>query len=698
MKKKNKYIIIILTMLILLTIQNNLYAQVKSHSIKLKSSDILIPASPSGVKIEGYLGKKINLCIDNRVMAQDIEKLIKPFDLRFENDFGGFRCEYWGKWFTSAMSAYSYQPTSEHRDVIDKALKELLETQTPDGYIGTYDKQHYLWGWDIWGQKYTLLGLISYYDQTKDKKVLESACRIVDLLLTKVGPGKVNIAENGIPLLKGLPSSSILLPIVYLYERTGNIHYLDFAKYIVGQWDVPNKFTPTGLRLIENAMAGVPPIKINAPKAYETMSNFEGLLELYKVTGDKKYLEAGVKYAESLRKFERMIIGSGSDQELWADGVREQTEILPQPVETCVTVVWMRYCYQLLKITGNPVWADELEVSLYNALLGAMTPKGDWFAYHTPLIGQRVPSYQQHPDVGLSCCVANGPRGLLLTPRWAVMSTKEGLVVNLYAKGSYVEKLSDGTEVRILQKTNYPVGDEINLTIHPAKTKRFTIGLRIPEWSKKTELSVNGRSISCDPGKYAKINRTWKNGDKMILKLDLRGRIIPAPSGSPEIAIMRGPIVLTLDNRLVEPQDTCVWLLTSRDRAAKLDTSIKSSPSLETNPPVYSGYVRIQPSLSPTDPQEYIALNPVKPKIDNIWMAFEVSFVVRPWHFFDHHEKTLIMCDYSSAGDLWSDNNSYRVWMPQPMYMSNMYPPPIWKLINPEAKTRPVIPNVLIDR
>ena len=698
MKKENKNVIIISLLMTFFSISANILAQSKTVPMDIKVHNVLIPATSSSVKIEGHLGRKINLCIDNRVMAQSIERIIRPFRLRFENDFGGFRCEYWGKWFTSAMLAYTYQPTAEHREVIDKALSELLKTQTSDGYIGTYDKQHYLWGWDIWGQKYTLLGLIAYYDQTKDKKVLEAACRVADLLLKKVGPGKVNIAENGLPLLKGLPSTSILRAIVLLYERTGNKNYLDFAKYIVHQWDIPNKFTHTGLRLIENVLAGVPPIKIDAPKAFEMMSNFEGVLELYKVTGERKYIEAGVKFGNSIRKYECMITGTASNQELWCDGVREQTEVLPQPVETCVTVTWMRYCYQLLKITGNPIWADELEVSLYNALLGAMTPKGDWFAYHTPLIGQRVPSYQQHPDVGLSCCVANGPRGLLLTPRWAVMSTKEGLVVNLYAKGSYVEKLSDGTEVRILQKTNYPVGDEINLTIHPAKTKRFTIGLRIPEWSKKTELSVNGRSISCDPGKYAKINRTWKNGDKMILKLDLRGRIIPAPSGSPEIAIMRGPIVLTLDNRLVEPQDTCVWLLTSRDRAAKLDTSIKSSPSLETNPPVYSGYVRIQPSLSPTDPQEYIALNPVKPKIDNIWMAFEVSFVVRPWHFFDHHEKTLIMCDYSSAGDLWSDNNSYRVWMPQPMYMSNMYPPPIWKLINPEAKTRPVIPNVLIDR
>ena len=695
MKKKNKSVIIVSVLMISFAILGNVFAQSKAEPVNLKADDIFIPASSSSVKIEGYLGRKIDLCIDNRVMAQSIKRIIRPFHLRFENDFSGFRCEYWGKWFTSAMLAYTYQPTAEHREVIDKALNELLETQSPDGYIGTYDKQHYLWGWDIWGQKYTLLGLIAYYDQTKDKKVLKAACRVADLLLKKVGPGKVNIAENGLPLLKGLPSTSILRAIVLLYERTGNKNYLDFAKYIVHQWDVPNKFTHTGLRLIENVLAGVPPIKIDAPKAFEMMSNFEGVLELYKVTGEKKYLEVGVKFGNSIRKYECMITGTASNQELWCDGVREQTEILAQPVETCVTVTWMRYCYQLLKLTGNPVWADELEVSLYNALLGAMTPKGDWFAYFSPLIGQRVPSHQQHPDVGLSCCVASGPRALLLTPRWAMMGSKEGLVINLYAQGSYGEKLSDGTNVNILQATDYPVGDEVNFTIQPAKTKKFTIGLRIPEWSKKNELSVNGITIKCVPGTYAKINRIWKNGDKIVLKLDLRGRIIPAPSGAPDLAIMRGPIVLTLDNRFVEPQDTSVWLFTSRDSVTELDMSIKSSPSLETNPSVYEGYVRIKPCLLPTDTQEYLTLKLVKSKPDNIWMAFEVPFLVRPSHFFDHHMKTLIMCDYSSAGDLWSDKNSYRVWMPQPMYMAYMYPPSIWRLTNPDAKTRPVIPSSL---
>ncbi len=107
------------------------------------------------------------------------------------------------------------------------------------------------------------------------------------------------------------------------------------------------------MRLIEDALAGVPPHNINSPKAYEMMSWFEGVCELYRATGGHKYLEAAVKFGTSVRNTERMVTGSGSNQKLWCDGVRCQTEVLEQPRETCVTATWMKLCCQLLRLTGD---------------------------------------------------------------------------------------------------------------------------------------------------------------------------------------------------------------------------------------------------------------------------------------------------------------------------------------------------------
>lgn len=622
--------------------------------VNLKAADRFSPAEAGAVQLEGWIGNKLNLCMQNRVMAQDIEKIIKPFRQRFEKSSGDWRCEYWGKWFTSVALGYAYQPTQSHRAVLDRAVEALLATQTADGYIGTYHPEYHLGTWDVWGRKYTLLGLIAYYDLTTDKAVLNAACRAADHLLKEAPPGEFNFGENGIDVLKGLSSNSILEPVALLYQRTGEKRYLELAEDIIANWSKPNKYMPHGLRLIEQALEGTPPARIASSKAYEMMSCFEGLCEMYRITGEQKYLDASVKFAQSIRRNERMVHGSGSNKELWCGGTRYQTEILEQPTETCVTTTWMKLCNQLLRLTGDPVWADELEISLYNALVSAMMPPGDWWAYWSPLAGQRVPSHFQHDDVQLSCCVANGPRGLLLTPRWAVMRTHDGLVVNLYCPGRAVHKLPNGMKVTLLQQTDYPVGDQITLTVSPEKTANFPLYLRIPQWSKDTSLTVNGNPVAATAGTYASTKRDWSPGDEVVLKLDMRGRAIPAPSGAPDVAVMRGPILLALDSRLQESRD--------------LDVRIAA------------------------DDRGYVDLQPCKSKPDGVWMAFEVPFWVRPTHYFEHHRIMLSMCDYASAGNEWSSQNLFRVWLPQPLFMRHMYPAGTWRIMYRRADESPTKP------
>ena len=622
------------------------------------AADVLEPAPPGAVSLRGWIGARIDACISNRVMKQDIGRLVQPFVDRQEHDIMGWRCEYWGKWFTSAALGYDYQPTPQRRAILDEAVRALLATQSPDGYIGTYRPDSHLGIWDIWGRKYVLLGLIAAFDLSEDPVVLNAACRVADHLLTEAPPGQVNITTTGADMLKGLAPSSILEPMVLLYQRTGRQQYLDLGQAIVASWEVPNRFMPDGLRLVSNVLAGVPPSHIASGKAYEMMSCFEGLCELYRATGRREYLDAARQFAGSIRQTERMLVGSGSNQELWCDGVRAQTQVLEQPQETCVTVTWMKLCLQLLRLTGDPAWADELEVSLYNALAGAQTPAGEWWSYFSPLTGERAPSPEQHADVGLSCCVANGPRGLLLTPRWAVMSGQDGPVVNLYAPGAAALALADGTLVRIVQSTNYPVDPHISLTIHLQHKCRFTLSLRIPAWSRQTSLSVNGESLACLPGAYVRIEREWSPRDEVVLSLDLRGRAIPAPSGAPQFAVMRGPVVLALDNRLVQAQDVAVRLVTDAE-----------------------GGVQLTPSA-------------VRPA--GIWMAFDASFEVRPSHYFNHHQIALGLCDFASAGNAWNEGNLYRVWLPQPLFLAHAFVPDTWKLMVPELKERPAIKMVTV--
>jgi len=521
--------------------------------------DLLRSNSGTAV-IKGFIGDKISKCISNRVMVQDGEKILHPFAQRTEKDFNDWRCEYWGKWFTSAALACSYQTGDAHEHILEASVVSLLKTQRADGYIGTYSKGAELQGWDVWGRKYVLLGLLAYYDLTKDSSVLKAATKHADYLIAELKDKEIKITDNGLDAIDGLSSNSILEPIVLLYQRTGNKRYLDFAKAMIKEWERPGKFTKNGLQLVEKGNQAIPPIHIAAPKAYEMMSCYEGLCEMYRATGDKSYLLAVLGFARSVLKNERMIVGSASNQELWSDGVRQQTEIMQQPMETCVTITWMKLCYQLLRLTGDSKWADELELSLYNALAGAQTPDGSWWSYFSPLNGERVPSTAQHNDVGLSCCVANGPRGLLLTPSWAVMSSTDGLHINLYAPAAYSEAVN-GIPVHLTVNSDYPVTEKIEITVSPDKEDSFALALRIPSWSTNGTLSVNGKLQTFKPGTYCKINRKWKANDKVVFYPDLRGRLVPAPSGAPQIAVMRGPVVLAIDNRMVKPADDAVWLL-----------------------------------------------------------------------------------------------------------------------------------------
>ncbi len=652
------------------------FSQSNGSDETIMAVDAMSPLPSGSAKIHGYLGRKLDLCISNGVMAKDYNLYISPFKERNDdpNRWGG---EFWGKWFTSAALAYRYQSTDKYRKILDNAVVGLLNTQGPNGRLSSYKNN--FGDWDIWGRKYALLGLVAYYDQTGDKIALEKASEALDDIILVAGPGKRKLTETGLSLLEALSSSSILEPVVLIYQRTGNERYLDFAKYLVDLWSEPNAYNPNGMRLVEDAIAGVDPIHISSPKGYEQMSCYEGLAELYRVTGDKKYLDAVVTFGHKVREKEIMIVGSGSSGELWCDGAVRQTELLEQPMETCVTATWIKFCYQLLRLTGDSVWADEMESTLYNALNGAMTEEGNWWAYFSPLIGERMPSPMQVPSCNSSCCVANGPRGFLTAPLWSIMKGSKGPVVNLYAPGVWDYKLESGNDVKLIQKTAYPEDGKIEISMVQQKSSLYTLALRIPHWSKETTIIVNTDTIAYSGTGYARITREWQNEDRVVLNLDMRGRVISAPGSRNQMAIMRGPIVLALDSRMVREENKSLWLL-------------HDNISWKNNRDWNIDYVLLEPA-SDQKQVSYIDLKPVTEKPENVWMAFEVPFLYRPTHFVNHESRSIIMCDYASAGNHYTEDNLFRVWMPQPLFMNNIFPKNTWEILYNNSNKRPKIPE-----
>jgi hypothetical protein len=586
------------------------------------------------IRLGGRLGRAIDLCVKNRVTAQDSEHLVEPFRKRAETNC--WSSEFWGKWFTSAVAAQRYTGDSNALAAVTSSARSLMATQTAEGYIGTYSPANRLKTWDVWGRKYTLLGLLAYHDLTGDRAALASARRLADHLTTEVGPGRASIVMNG--AYRGMASSSILEPIVLLYDRTREARYLAFAEHIVAQWE-----TSDGPRLVSKALAGVPvaerfppPPKWftweNGQKAYEMMSCYEGLLELYRVTGNPDHLAAVVKTYENIRDTEINVAGSGASMECWYGGAAKQTAQARHMMETCVTMTWMKLGQNLLRLTGDPRIADDIERSAYNALLASMLPDGSSFAKYSPLNGHRALGEIQC-DSGLNCCSANGPRAMLMLPETAVMTAPDGVVVNLYSPSQANVALSAGGRVRIEQETDYPLSGSIAIRLTPDRARAFALRLRVPAWSERASVTVNGAPVAdAQPGAYARVERTWRAGDEVRLELDLRARVVRAPAaGDRHVAVVRGPVVLARDSRL------------AGGAAPGSGQAVDEVASLRADA---DGHVTLEPAPSKPDP---------------VWMAFRTPFE----HGLHDAQGELFFTDYASSGNAWSESNRFRVWLPQ---------------------------------
>lgn len=578
-------------------------------------------------RLSGYAGQMVNTCISGSIMAQQPDHLVEPF--RHWNETRLWQSEFWGKWFTSAAQAYQYNKDPKLKALLDEAVDGLLSTQTADGYIGNYAPASHLQQWDIWGRKYCMLGLLAYYEITGERKVLKAVRALADHLIKEIDDSGQDIDRMGNH--RGMAASSVLEPMVKLYRVTDDKKYLDFSERIVASWE---RDQDPGL--ISKALAGVPvgkrfPVPENwwdweqGQKAYEMMSCYEGLLELYRVTGKKEYRLAVEAVAENIRTTEITLVGSGSSMECWYGGHATQAFPAVHTMETCVTVTWLKLCFQLLQVTGDIKWANEMERTFYNALAGSMTPDGSLWSKYSELSGYRHFGEDQC-GMGMNCCTASGPRGMMVIPSFALMHNDQGPVLNLFTDGTYNFKSPDKQEVEMAVKTQYPVSGHVTVEIVPSAPSTFNFQVRIPSWSERTLVTINGETQSSPvAGNYLNLRRTWQKGDKVDIVFDMRPRVVSSPGDKLFYAIEYGPLVLATDQRL-ENKQNAEFLEPRTDESGELP-------------------IEIVPSQS--KPFYFVAKIPFRTKA-----VFDV-------------DTEITFCNYASAGNTWSAESAFRVWIPR---------------------------------
>ena len=505
---------------------------------------------PDRVHQTGWEGLRSAASITNRLEKVNLDRLIDGF--RHRPGKQAWDGEHVGKWLHAGTLEWVNSGDPVLRTQLDYVAIELAKCQEPDGYLGTYLDQKRWTSWDVWVHKYDLIGLVTYIRYTGNTNLLPTCTRMADLLCDTFGdePGKRDIIKSGEHV--GMAPTSVLEPMVLLYRLTGEPRYLGFCKYILRAWEQPKSpQTRTGPHIISTLLAGKGVDKVGDAKAYEMLSCLNGALEYYRITGDKQILTACLKAWQDIVDNRIYLTGSMSYRELFHGDFD-----LPNNNnvgETCVTVTWLQFNAQLLRLTGEARFADQLERVILNQLLGAQTCDGSGWGYYVQMEGIK-PYYNGSvdgvPGVGFSCCLSSGPRGLALIPTFAVTTDVDGAVVNLYESGQAKLRLRNGTPVQIDTDTLYPGEDTVRITVSPATKKSFAVKLRIPSWSRTASLQVNGKEVKIKRGAdgYAKIQRTWKPGDKIELNLKQEARLIVGDhKNQDKVAVEYGPLVRTPD-------------------------------------------------------------------------------------------------------------------------------------------------------
>ena len=496
---------------------------------------------PDRVNLSGWVGCRVAVNESNRLAKLDPDRLLEGYRKRpGRQSWDG---EHVGKWLHAATLAWVNTGDPALRQKLDVVAAELVKCQLADGYLGTYlDKDRWT-EWDVWAHKYNLIGLITYMRFTGNMDPLPACRRMGDLLCATFGdaPGKRDIIRAGHHV--GLAPTSVLEPMVLLYRLTGEQRYLEFCDYILRAWEQPN-----GPKVISTLLTVKRVDKVGNGKAYEMLSCLNGVLEYYRTLGDHRLLEACLNAWQDIVDNRLYLTGASSYGELFHDDF--DLPNVGNVGETCVTVTWLQFNAQLLRLTGEARFADQLERVILNQLMGAQKPDGSAWGYYVEMEGRKPYS----SNLEGHCCLSSGPRGIALIPTFAVTTDPDGVVLNLYDAAVARLSLHDRTPVTVDIEGAFPFEGRLRIRVDSASRKPFMVKLRKPAWCPSTLVRLNGTVLRDPPeiNGYLAITRSWHRHEIIELEFTLQPRLIVGDHlKEGKIALLYGPLVLAADEALL---------------------------------------------------------------------------------------------------------------------------------------------------
>jgi DUF1680 family protein len=457
---------------------------------------------------------------------------------------GSFRDSDVYKWLEAAAWARDESP------VVQEVRRTVAAAQRDDGYLNSaiqvrgekrYDR---LWmSHELYCAGHLFQAAVAHARATGETELLAVATRFADHLVATFGP-------DGRRELDGHPA--VETGLVELYRQTGRLSYLELAGYFVearghGRATKPG-FDPSHYGNPAHYADRVPVRTAETVEGHAVRAVYfaAGATDVAIETGDPELLDAVRRQYDAMRRRKQHVTGAVGSR--WdGEALGDVYELPPDRAyaETCAAIGALQWAWRLLLATGDPLYADQIELILYNAVLPGVSLTEVQYFYVNTLHRrtgargdvQRSPVHGRQPWFNCACCPPNVMRTLASLPAYLATGTADGLQIHQYATGS----LRSGSFAVDVQ-TDYPWGGRIAVRVKEAPHHEVELALRVPEWA--AGASVDNRPVETG---YARLRRVFRVGEHVILDLPMSPRLVvsgeylDATRGC--VAVARGPLV-----------------------------------------------------------------------------------------------------------------------------------------------------------
>jgi hypothetical protein len=507
-----------------------------------------------------------------------------------------------------AAYALHHTPDKELETTVDSVIDRIVAAQQPDGYLNTYISIHDLskrWtdlrkSHELYCAGHLIEAAVAYYQVTGKRKLLDAAIRFADYIDSVFGPGK----RLDVP-----GHEEIELALYKLFQVTNEKKYFNLSAFFVDERGDPKRMKVDKITPPDHDPDAGTPNRWRPPSymqdhlpvtqqlyavghAVRAMYLYSAMADIAIETGDTQYIHALDSIWNDIVRKKLYITGGIGTRQFHDEGFGSDY-LLPNDqayCETCSSIGLTFWNMRMCLLHGDAKYADQLELTMYNAAISGVSLSGDRFFYTNPL--ESKGKTMRNPWDNPPCCPTNIVRFLPEIGSNIYGKTDDGIYVNQFI-GNEAKIAMGDQEISLKMETDYPWDGRISLRIATGKPADLTLHIRIPGWAQgeflpgglyhylrnekipeEVAIKVNGertRKIQLQKG-YAIISRKWKPGDIVELDLPMNIRMVTAnpkiQDDLGKVALMRGPLVYCLEE------------VDNKDYFAETDTVFLRSQSL----------------------------------------------------------------------------------------------------------------------